>query len=283
MAVTADRSSVPGRVPHGAAVVGGCVLTALLAAAVLGRSAAPYDPDQVSGAVYQPPSHLHLLGTNDLGQDILSEVVAGARSSLGVGASVATLSTALAWMIGVLGGIMPRGDLLAPVGDLLLAVPALPLLVLLTAYVGPSGTGIVITMSALSWPAFARVIRAQVLSTKERGYVVAASAMGSGLFRIMTRHILPETVPIIVTKFVLTMRWAVLIDANLAFLGLADPGTASWGNMLNHAFRDPLLFTRRAWLWSAGPPALAIAMVVVTLALVAQLTERREPRVLPES
>ena len=282
MAVTAPRSWVPGRVSHGA-VVGGCMLAALLAVAVLGRSAAPYDPDQVSGAVYQPPSHLHLLGTNDLGQDILSEVVAGARSSLGVGASVATLSTALAWMIGVLGGIMPRGDLLAPVGDLLLAVPALPLLVLLTAYVGPSGTGMVITMSALSWPAFARVIRAQVLSTKERGYVVAASAMGSGLFRIMTRHILPETVPIIVTKFVLTMRWAVLIDANLAFLGLADPGTASWGNMLNHAFRDPLLFTRRAWLWSAGPPALAIAMVVVTLALVAQLTERREPRVLPES
>ena len=282
MAVTAPRSWVPGRVSHGA-VVGGCMLAALLAVAVLGRSAAPYDPDQVSGAVYQPPSHLHLLGTNDLGQDILSEVVAGARSSLGVGASVATLSTALAWMIGVLGGIMPRGDLLAPVGDLLLAVPALPLLVLLTAYVGPSGTGMVITMSALSWPAFARVIRAQVLSTKERGYVVAASAMGSGLFRIMTRHILPETVPIIVTKFVLTMRWAVLIDANLAFLGLADPGTASWGNMLNHAFRDPLLFTRRAWLWSAGPPALAIAVVVVTLAFVAQLTERRERRVLPES
>jgi ABC-type dipeptide/oligopeptide/nickel transport system permease subunit len=259
------------------------MLAALLAVAVVGRSAAPYDPDQVSGAVYQPPSRLHLLGTNDLGQDILSEVVVGARSSLGVGLSVATLSTALAWMIGVLGGIMPRGDMLAPVGDLLLAVPALPLLVLLAAYVGPSGPEMVITMSALSWPAFARVIRAQVLSTKERGYVVAASAMGSGLFRIMTRHILPETVPIIVTKFVLTMRWAVLIDANLAFLGLADPGTASWGNMLNHAFRDPLLFTRRAWLWSAGPPALAIAMLVVTLALVAQLIERREPRVLPES
>ena len=283
MAVTADRSSVPGRVPHGAAVVGGCVLTALLAAAVLGRSAAPYDPDQVSAAVSQPPSRVHLLGTNELGQDIFSEVVVGARSSLGVGVSVATLSTVLAWMIGVLGGIMPRGEMLASLGDLLLALPALPLLVLLMAYVGPSAPAAAITLSVLSWPAFARVIRAQVLSTKEREYVVAALAMGSGLFRIMTRHILPETVPILVSKFVLTMRWAVLIDANLAFLGLADPGTASWGNMLNHAFRDPLLFTRRAWLWSAGPPALAIAVVVVTLAFVAQLTERRERRVLPES
>ena len=283
MAVTADRSSVPGRVPHGAAVVGGCVLTALLAAAVLGRSAAPYDPDQVSAAVSQPPSRVHLLGTNELGQDIFSEVVVGARSSLGVGVSVATLSTVLAWMIGVLGGIMPRGEMLASLGDLLLALPALPLLVLLMAYVGPTAPAAAITLSVLSWPAFARVIRAQVLSTKEREYVVAALAMGSGLFRIMTRHILPETVPILVTKFVLTMRWAVLIDANLAFLGLADPGTASWGNMLNHAFRDHLLFTRRAWLWSAGPPALAIAVVVVTLAFVAQLTERRERRVLPES
>jgi peptide/nickel transport system permease protein len=283
MAVTAERPWVPGRVPHPAAVVGGCVLAALLAAAVLGRSAAPYDPDQISGAAYQPPSRAHLLGTNDLGQDIFSEVVVGARSSLGVGVSVAALSTALAWMIGVLGGIMPRGEMLALLGDLLLVLPALPLLVLLTAYVGPSAPAAAITLGVLSWPAFARVIRAQVLSTKEREYVVAALAMGSGLFRIMARHIIPETIPIIVTKFVLTLRWAVLIDANLAFLGLADPASASWGNMLNHAFRDPLLFTRRAWLWSAGPPALAIAALVVTLAFVAQLTERREPRVLPES
>jgi peptide/nickel transport system permease protein len=82
---------------------------------------------------------------------------------------------------------------------------------------------------------------------------------------------------------VLTLRWAVLIDANLAFLGLADPGAISWGNMLNHAFRDPLLFMRPAWLWSTAPPALAIMGVVLSLALVGRLTEPQEPRALPDS
>jgi len=282
MAVTVMRSWDPGRLPGGT-LIGGCVLAALVAVAVLGRSAAPYDPDQVSAAAYQPPSRMHLLGTNDLGQDILSEVIVGARLSLGVGVSVAVLSTALSWTMGVLGGIAPRAGLLIVAGDLLLAIPALPLLALFVAYIGPGVLAMVITMGVLSWPAFARVIRTQVLSTKERDYVVAALALGAGPLRIMIRHILPETVPIIVTKFVLTMRWAVLIDANLAFLGLVDPGAISWGNMLNHAFRDPLLFTRRAWLWSTAPPALAIMGVVLSLALVGRLTEPREPRALPDS
>jgi len=86
-----------------------------------------------------------------------------------------------------------------------------------------------------------------------------------------------------VTKFVLTVRWAVLVEATLAFLGLTDPGSLSWGNMLNHAFRDPLLFTRSAWLWSALPPATAIVMLVLSLAFIAQITEPGPRRVLPEA
>ncbi len=283
MVVVAARaqSRRTGRLPGGA-LIGLWVLGALLLVAILGRSAAPYDPEQVSEAVYQPPSRMHLFGTNDLGQDVFSEVVAGARLSLFVGVSVAVLSTALAWGVGLVSGFAPRGDLLVAMSDLLLAIPALPLLVLLVAYVGSGTLRVVVAMGVLSWPAFARVVRTQVLSTKEREYVVAAQAAGAGSLRVMLRHILPETVPIIVTKFVLTTRWAILIEANLAFLGLGDPERVSWGNMLNHAFRDPLLFARPAWLWLAAPPAMAIVVVVLSLALVAQLTERRERRVLPE-
>jgi len=284
MAVAAERAQVrgTGRLPGGA-LVGAVVLAALVVVALLGASAAPYDPEQVSGVVYQPPSRVHLLGTNDLGQDILSGVVAGTRLSLFVGVSVAALSTTLAWGIGLVSGYAPRGKLLIATSDLLLAIPTLPLLALLVAYGGAGIVNAVVAMSALSWPAFARVVRTQVLSTKEREYVVAAYAAGAGPLRVVMRHILPETVPIIATKFILTVRWAILIEANLAFLGLADPGRASWGNMLNHAFRDPLLFTRNAWLWSALPPAMAIVIVVLSLAVVAQLTERRARRVLPEA
>ena len=252
-------------------VVALCVLAALTAVAVLGKSVAPYDPEQVSELVFQPPSRPHVFGTNDLGQDIFSQVIAGARLSLLVGVSVAALSTALAWGAGLFGGFSPHGDLLIAASDLLLAIPTLPLLVLLAAYVGPGLPGVIAAMGALSWPAFARVVRTQVLSTREREYVAAALAAGARPVRIAVRHILPETVPIMVTKFVLTMRWAIVIDANLAFLGLSDPGAVSWGNMLNHAFRDPLLFTRPAWVWSAGPPAAAILIVVLSLASAAQV------------
>jgi peptide/nickel transport system permease protein len=270
------------RVSHGT-LVAACILAALAAVAILGRSAAPYDPGQVSEQVFQPPSRLHLLGTNDLGQDVFSEVIVGTRLSLLVGLAVAALSTALAWGFGLLSGFARRGDLLIAASDLLLAIPTLPLLVLLAAYVGPGVGAVIAAMSALSWPAFARVVRTQVLSTREREYVVAALAAGAGSLRVMTRHILPDTVPIIVTKFVLTVRWAILIDANLGFLGLSDPGAVSWGSMLNHAFRDPLLFTRAAWMWSAVPPAAAIVAVVLSLALVAQIFETRTRRALPES
>lgn len=268
--------------PRGA-LFAGCVLASLVAVAILGTSAAPYDPRQVSERVFQAPSRQHLLGTNDLGQDVFSEVIVGTRLSLLVGLSVAALSTALAWGVGLLSGFAPGGDLLIAGSDLLLAIPTLPLLVLLAAYVGPGVGALIIAMSALSWPAFARVIRTQVLSTREREYVVAALAAGAGSFRIMLRHILPDTVPIIVTKFVLTVRWAILIDANLGFLGLSDPGAVSWGSMLNHAFRDPLLFTRPAWVWSAMPPAAAIVAVVLSLALVVQAFETHTRRALPES
>jgi ABC-type dipeptide/oligopeptide/nickel transport system permease subunit len=266
-----------------AAVLGAVVLAALFAFALLGKSAAPYDPEQVSDAVFQPPSGTHLLGTNDLGQDVFSELVAGTRLSMFVGISVATLSTVLAWSVGLISGYAPGGEFIIAASDLLLAIPALPLLVLLVAYGGTGLTYIIVAMGLLSWPAFARIVRSQVLSTRERDYVIAAYAAGAKPPRVVIRHILPETVPIIATKFVLTARWAVLVEATLAFLGLTDPGSISWGNMLNHAFRDPLLFTRSTWVWSALPPATAIVILVLSLALIAQITEPKARRVLPEA
>lgn len=284
MAVPAGqgRMRTARRFPGGA-VLGATVLAILFATALLGKSAAPYDPQQVSDVVFQPPSRAHLLGTNDLGQDVFSELVTGARLSVLIGISVATLSTVLAWSVGLISGYAPGGDFIIAASDLLLAIPALPLMVLLVAYGGTGLLYVILAMAFLSWPAFARIVHSQVLSTRERDYVVAAYAAGAKPARVVVRHILPETIPIIVTKFVLTARWAVLIEATLAFLGLTDPGSISWGNMLNRAFRDPLLFTRNAWLWSALPPATAIVMLVLGLALIAQLTEPRVHRVLPEA
>jgi len=282
MSVRRARTRLSRRLPMGA-ILGAIVLAALTVIALLGRGVAPYDPEQVSDAVFQPPSGTHLLGTNDLGQDIFSELLTGTRLSILVALSVAVLSTVLAWGVGLIGGYAPGGDVLIAASDLLLAIPALPLLVLLVAYGGTGLLYVIAAMGLLSWPAFARIVRSQVLSTRERDYVVAAYAAGAKPPRVVIRHILPETVPIIVTKFVLTARWAVLIEATLSFLGLTDPGSVSWGNMLNHAFRDPLLFTRNAWLWAALPPATAIVILVLSLALIARIAEPRARHVLPEA
>lgn len=262
----------------GAGPIGGlAVLVLLVILALVGREIVPYDPAAISGPAYQPPSRVHLLGTNDLGQDVLSELLAGVQRSLVVGLSVAVMSTAVAWGVGLVAGFAPWGNLLMAPADLLLAIPLLPLLLLLVAYVGPGLGGLVAAMGLLIWPAFARVVRTQVLSARERDYVLAAHALGATPLRVLGRHVLPETVPIIVTKFILTARWAILIESNLAFLGLGDPGAESWGIMLSHAFRDPLLFTRGTWLWSALPPAAAIVAAVLSLGLVAQLTEAPRP------
>jgi peptide/nickel transport system permease protein len=265
------------------AAVGAAALAVFFVVAIMGTGATPYNPEQVSDAVFQPPSGAHWLGTNDLGQDVFSELVAGTRLSMLLGISVGVISTALAWTVGLISGYAPGGGLVIATGDLLLAVPVLPLLVLLVAYGGVGLAHVVVAMGLLSWPAFARIIRLQILSTRERDYVLAARAAGAGALRIAVRHILPETVPVVATKFVLTVRWAILIEATLAFLGLTDPATVSWGNMLNHAFRDPLLFTRSAWLWSALPPATAIVAVVLSLALIAQVTEPRVRPALPDA
>jgi ABC-type dipeptide/oligopeptide/nickel transport system permease subunit len=125
-------------------------------------------------------------------------------------------------------------------------------------------------MGLLGWAAFARIVRAQVIVTLRRDYVEAARAVGAAPARLFRHCVLPEVAPILFTKFLLTVRWAVLLEATLGLLGLGDPGRVSWGLMLHQAFSYPLLFVTDAWVWWAGPPALAIVLVSLGLMAVGQ-------------
>jgi peptide/nickel transport system permease protein len=249
--------------------------------AVLAPTLAPYEPRLTSGIPLATPSPDHLLGTNDLGQDQLSQLIHGARPALVVAGVVAGISTALSWLVGLAAGYFRRAEpVLMAVTDLLLALPNIPLYLLVLTLLGADLRNVVLVLSLLSWPVFARVVRSVVLQVRSSPYVEASRAMGASGLSIVHRHVLPATLDVLPAKLVLTVRFAVFAEATLAFLGLGSAGTISWGMMLNHAFADPLLFQRPVWPWLVMPPTFAIALLILATVWLAEgMTRSRSPSV----
>jgi peptide/nickel transport system permease protein len=270
LAVALSFSRVRGRLLApglaGAAVIGGVVLAALLAGVL-----APFDPHGTVGSPLSVPSARHLLGTNDLGQDLFSVWLYGARVSLSLGFLAAMLSTGLAAAVGLASVLWrpARAPVLA-VTDALLAIPHLPVVVLIVALLGPGYWHLVAALTLLGWPAYARVVRAQVQTTVQREYVEAARAVGASGARILRSCLLPDIASLLWTKFLLTVRWVIIMEATLALMGLGDTAEISWGTMLASAFTYPMLFVGRWWLWWALPPAISIALITLALAAIGQ-------------
>lgn len=255
----------------------GVALLALFAfIALFAPVLAPYNPRLPVARPLLLPDSAHLLGTNDLGQDVLSQLIAGTRASVIVAVTVATLSAALSWSIGLVAGYFAaaEGPLMA-LTDLVLALPSLPLYLLVVTLIGPSRRNLVLALSLLSWPAFARVVRSVVLQTRSAPYVEAARAMGATDLHLLRRHLLPTTLVVLPTKLILTVRFAVFAETTLAFLGLSTGGGVSWGTMVNDAFRDPLLFARPVWPWLALPPTLAIMLLVLATTWLSEVTKQQ--------
>ncbi len=259
--------------------IGVALLAIILAGVVLGGQLAPDDPHALSGQPLEHPSAAHLLGTNDIGQDLFSQVLRGGRASLIVGFGAATLSTAIAWALGLASGLGARWHTaVGGVADLFLALPFLPVTILVVAHLGPRISVITVTIGLISWPAFARVMRARVAAELAAGYVEAARATGARPTKIIVRHILPATVPVAVAKFVLTVQSAIVIEASLAFLGLGDPQTISWGGIIHRGVGYGLIFVSGAWRWWLLPPVVCIALLVCSVAVIGWALERTDER-----
>lgn len=244
--------------------MGGALLVTFAAVAVWAPLLSPHDPFLPSGEPLAPPTRGHLLGTNDLGQDVLSQVIHGTRSSLIVAGLVTAISTGLSWLVGLAAGFVrgAAGPLMAAT-DLLLALPNLPLSLLVLTLLGPGRTNLIVVLSLLSWPAFARIVRSIVVRTRSASYVEASRAFGAPTWHVIRRHLVPATIDVLPTKLVLTVRFAVFAEATLAFFGLSGADAIGWGTMLNWAFADPLLFSRPVWPWLVLPPTLAIVTLVL--------------------
>jgi len=248
----------------GAGRVGVVLTCGLLAVALLAGWIAPANPFVSVGSPLRSPSFAHPMGTDDLGRDVLSGVVYGTRTSLLLALIVSLLTGAIGIIVGSLAAWQGRraDDALMRITEFVQVVPRFFLAVIVIALFGPGLDRLILLLGLTSWPWIARVVRAEVLSLKQREFVEAARSLGAGQLRVLLREVLPNALPPVVVVVSLSAASVILIEAGLSFLGLGDPDVVSLGYLANNAQR----FLRVAW-WMAAFPGVAIALAVLGLNL----------------
>ncbi|MEZ0394135.1 MAG: ABC transporter permease [Desulfurococcaceae archaeon] len=218
------------------------------------------DPNSMDFARFLPPSWSHPFGTDNYGRDVFSRVLWGARVSLAVGLAAALSASLLGSVVGVVAGVWGGwvDEALSRVVEVFMMMPTFFLALVIVVLVGPSIYNIILVIAIASWPAVARVVRAQAMSLRELPYVEAAIALGASRRRIMLRHVLPGLAPLIVSYTVLLVSGAMLTEAGLSYLGLGDPNYPSWGRLI----RDGQLLLLRAW-WVSAFPGIFLTLTVL--------------------
>lgn len=210
-----------------------------------------------------PPNRKYLLGTDEMGRDLATQIMYGGRISLAVGFLAAIISGVIGTAVGLAAGYFGGRveNLLMRITDIILVIPGLPLMIVLAAILGTSIWNIIIVISIIGWTGTARVVRAQVLSLKERPFIESVKAIGASDFRILLYHLLPNVLPLIVAQMILRIGNAILTEASLSFLGLGDPTIISWGMILHWAFSVGAL-SANYW-WYIIPPGICITLVAL--------------------
>ncbi|ACQ81644.1 binding-protein-dependent transport systems inner membrane component [Beutenbergia cavernae DSM 12333] len=249
--------------------VGLLMVLAFCLVALFAPVIAPYGPREATGDISADPSGTYWLGTTNRGEDIFSQLVYGARTSLLVGIVAGAISTVISLAVGLTAGYRQGlvDEVLSFATNLALVVPVLPLIVMLAAYSPVRGLWLIIgVISITGWAYGARIKRSQVITLRTRDYVTAARLAGDSTARIIWREILPNMTSLVVVGFMGAALGAIGGEAGLAFLGLGDPRTTSWGTMLNQANVGGALITGQ-WAW-LGAPGLALALLICSFTLI---------------
>ena len=252
--------------------IGLALLLLYIVMAVFAPWIAPYNPKARLGKHFEPPSWQHPLGTDEMGRDILSQVIFGARTSLLVGILAALLTMAIGTAIGIVSGYVGGlvDDFLMRITDLFLVIPGLPFIIVLSVILGPSIWNIILVIALIAWPGTARLVRSETLSLKERMFVHASRVAGASGPYIMLHHILPNVLPIVSATMVLNVTRAIILEAGLSFLGLGDPTVISWGTMLYFADKEGAMLSPNPYYIIAPGIALmgiGLAFVFISYAL----------------
>jgi peptide/nickel transport system permease protein len=247
------------------------ILVAL--AAPLLASKEGLDVTQATGPVLAPPSSDYWLGTDENGRSVLTLLIWGARISLFVGLLATLISMVIGTVMGLVSGYFGGvvGAITFRVTEWFLVIPFLPLAIVLATVLGRGLFNIVLVIGVTSWPGTALLIRSQTLSIKERPYVERAQVIGAGRRHQITKHVLPNVMPMVFANTTLTVAIAILTETTLSFLGLGDPTRTSWGTMLDDAFEVGSI-TTGSW-WYILPPGICVVLVVLAFTLIGQALE----------
>jgi peptide/nickel transport system permease protein len=268
--------AIRGVLGNWAALAGLGYLGLAVLAAVLGPSVMPDDPLALSPDILLRPSLAHWLGTDDLGRDVLTQLVYGARVSLVVGAVAAVtatlLGTAVGGIAGYVGGFLDAA--IMRLAEFFQVIPSFILAVVIVTFVGPGPTRVVAVIALLAWPQTARVARGEVLRLARAEFVDALRCIGLPEWRILLAEVIPNALGPVIAVGTLIVGYAILLESSLSFLGLYDPNVVSWGRMLSAG--QQFLFT--AW-WMSVFPGLAILLTVLSLNLLGDtLSDALDPR-----
>lgn len=237
------------------AVLGLCIVGFFILVAFIGPFLSPYNPSAFSNDQLQAPSVRHWLGTTKVGQDVLSQIIAGTRVSLIVGLGTAFATTLISIAVGVSAGYFGGlwDDIASLITNLFLVIPSLVLTVLIASYLPFKGLlPIALAITITSWAGGARGLRAQTMSMRGREFIQAARDTGESPFRLIFFEILPNEIPIVIPSFIATAIGAILTESALEFLGLGDPNVVSWGSILFWAQVSQALLVG-AWWWIVAP------------------------------
>ncbi|MFJ7065266.1 ABC transporter permease [Streptomyces sp. NPDC101115] len=225
------------------------------------------------GTALEPPSAEFPLGTDQFGRSLLGLLIWGARISLLVGLLAATLSVAIGTLVGIVAGHYGGwfSTVVMRITDWFLVMPALVLAIVLATVMSRSVWTVILAIGVTSWPTTARLVRAQTIAVESRPYIERATALGGGHGHVMTRHVLPNVMPLVLAQTTLGISTAILTEATLAFLGLGDPTVVSWGGMLQDA-REAGAVSSGHW-WYLAPPGIAIALVALAFTLCGRAIE----------
>ena len=263
------------------------VLLTIVAFAALAPVVTPFGPSEPVCEPFAPPDAGHWLGCDDAGHDLFAQLLYGARVSLFVGLSVALFATITAVILAILAGFNGGwvDKLIMRIVDVALALPFLPLVIVLGVFFGASLGTQILVIAFVMWAQPVRELRSQILTIRSMGFVEASLSMGAGGLHVGRHHILPEVAPLVVPQFVRIAHNAILVETSLSFLGLGDPLQTSWGTILYHA-NARAAFLTGSWLWWIVPAGLAVSITVTALAFIgfgydASLTPRMRHRKRP--
>jgi peptide/nickel transport system permease protein len=264
-------------------MVGLVIMLAFIGIALAAPLLVPAEDLSVStppGLPFQPPSREFWLGTDNFGRSVLDLVIYGSRISLLVGFAATVVTMVIGTAVGITGGYKGGAldSFLNAFTNWFLVIPWIALAIVLTSILGPSLFNIILVIGITSWAATARLVRADTLSVKERPYVERARALGASDWHLVTRHVLPNVMPVIFANTVLTVALSILAETTLSLLGLGDPTKISWGGIINNAFEAGAL-SAGYWWWLI-PPGVCICLVTLAFTMCGYaLDEVLNPRI----